>query len=130
MEKVRLDRWLWATRIFKTRSLSTDACKRNWVKVNDQLAKPSRYLRVGDILSIRQGPIDIKLQVVGLLDKRTSASKVPEFLEDLTSQETYQRAQEDHAKRKFAYPRTVSKGRPSKKQRRDLEDFLFGREEV
>ena len=130
MEKVRLDRWLWATRIFKTRSLSTDACKRNWVKVNDQLAKPSRYLRVGDILSIRQGPIDKKLQVVGLLDKRTSASKVPEFLEDLTSQETYQRAREDHAKRKFAYPSNVSKGRPSKKQRRDLEDFLFGREEV
>ena len=130
MEKVRLDRWLWATRVFKTRSLSTDACKRNWVKVNNQLAKPSRDLRVGDLLSVRKGPIEKKFQVLGLLEKRISAPKVTEFLVDLTPHEEYQRAREDYKKRKFGYPRSKLKGRPSKKQRRDLEEFLFGEDEI
>ena len=130
MEKVRLDRWLWATRVFKTRSLSTDACKRNWVKVNNQIAKPSRDLRVGDLLSVRKGPIEKKFQVLGLLEKRISAPKVTEFLEDLTPHEEYQRAREDYEKRKFGYPKPETKGRPSKKQRRDLEEFLFGGDET
>ena len=112
MENVRLDRWLWATRVFKTRSLSTDACKRNWVKVNNQIAKPSRDLRVGDFLSVRKGPIEKKIQVLGLLEKRISAPKVTEFLEDLTPQEEYQHV--EMIMKRVRLPQTGIKGSPSK----------------
>lgn len=85
---------------------------------------------MGDLLSVRKGPIEKKIQVLGLLEKRISPPKVTEFLEDLTPHEEYQRAREDYEKRKFGYPKLESKGRPSKKQRRDLEEFLFGGDET
>ena len=60
IEKVRIDRWLWSVRIYKTRTLATDACKRNWVKINDSLAKPSKDLVAGDIVSCKCGKIQKK----------------------------------------------------------------------
>ena len=127
MECVRLDKWLWCTRNFKTRSLATDACKRSWITVNDMVSKPSREIRVGDLLGIRKGPIKQKVRVLQLLDKRVSASKVCEFMEDLTPDAEYERAKIHFSKVKVGQISSTTKGRPSKKQRRDLEEFLFGK---
>ena len=80
MEKVRLDRFLWATRFYKTRSLSTDACKRNWVSVNDLVAKPSKEVRLGDIIKLKKSSYYRSLKIKTLLDKRVGASKIEDFL--------------------------------------------------
>ncbi len=129
MSGVRLDRWLWSTRHFKSRSLATDACKRNWVKINELSAKPSRLLRTGDLLNIRIGPLSKTVKVLTLLEKRVSASKAAESYEDLTPPEHYVLAKERSQKIKTGQVLPSFKGRPSKKQRRDLEEFLHKLEE-
>jgi len=125
MSENRLDRWLWSTRHFKTRTLAADACKRNWVKVNDRAAKPSRKLKAGDLLVIRKGSLLKTVKVLQLLEKRVSASHAAEHYEDLTSAETYIQASEENKVFKIGRALGCSKGRPSKKQRRDLEEFLL-----
>tara|TARA_B100002019_G_C21155742_1_gene540606 strand:- start:604 stop:999 length:396 start_codon:yes stop_codon:yes gene_type:complete len=125
IEKVRVDRWLWSVRIYKTRTLATDACKRNWVKINDSLAKPSKDLFVGDTISCKCGSIQRKIRVLEILDKRVSAKLVDNYLIEITPKEEIQKAK---AKRNFLTPIISgvkqSKGRPSKKKRRDLEEFF------
>ena len=125
IEKVRIDRWLWSVRIYKTRTLATDACKRNWVKINDSLAKPSKDLVAGDIVSCKCGKIQKKFRVLGVLDKRVSAKLVNNYLVEITPLEEIQKGK---AKRNFLTPIVSgvkqSKGRPSKKKRRDLEEFF------
>ena len=129
MKVVRLDRWLWSVRSFKTRTLATDACKRNWVTVNGMKAKPSKEIRVGDLITIKKGQLEMEVRVLDLLDKRVSASKVAQFLEDLTPSESYLKAKEKLSKIKVGNMLYPIKGRPSKKNRRDLEEFLFGCDE-
>ena len=125
IEKVRIDRWLWSVRIYKTRTLATDACKRNWVKINDSLAKPSKDITVGDIVSYRCGQIQRKVKVKGVLDNRVSAKFVNNYLTEITTIEEIKKAK---AKRNLLIPAVSglkhSKGRPSKKNRRDLEEFF------
>tara|TARA_E500000331_G_C16964547_1_gene586477 strand:- start:156 stop:551 length:396 start_codon:yes stop_codon:yes gene_type:complete len=128
MSGTRLDRWLWSTRHFKTRTLASDACKRNWVKVNERTAKPSRKLKAGDLLEIRKGSLLKTIKVLDLLEKRVSASQANEYYEDLTPAESYTRASEESKNFKIGLSLPATKGRPSKKQRRDLEEFLFGQD--
>ena len=125
MPGVRLDRWLWSTRHFKTRTLATDSCKRKGVQVNGTPAKASRLLQPGDLVQIQQGPLLKTIKVLELLEKRVSASIACEHYEDLTPPELYKQAKEaskgilgDHS-----FP--SSKGKPSKKQRRALEEFYL-----
>ena len=125
MEKVRLDRFLWATRFYKTRSLSTDACKRNWVSVNDLVAKPSKEVRLGDIIKLKKSSYYRSLKIKTLLDKRVGASKIEDYIEDITPPEEIEKEREHNQNRKFFNLSTAHKGRPSKKQRRDLEEFLY-----
>ena len=126
-EKVRIDKWLWSVRIYKTRSLATDACKRNWIKINGSIVKPSREVQPDDILVIRNGPVEKKLKVLGILDKRGSAREVAKFYEDITPQVDKENIIVD---KKMIYSppfaNRVTKGRPSKKERRDLEEFFYG----
>jgi len=129
MSGARLDRWLWSTRHFRTRTLATDACKRNWVKVNDRAAKPSRKLQSGDLLEIRKGSLLKTVKVLELLEKRVSANHAAEYYEDLTPAEAYVRASDENRRGKIGRCLPTSKGRPSKKQRRDLEEFLLGQED-
>lgn len=124
MSKVRLDRWLWATRHFKSRTLATEACKRNRVKVNKAAAKPSRLVQTGDSLEIQLGTLLKTVKVLEPLEKRLSASKARENYEDLTPSEAYEQAKETAKRTRNALRFPSSKGRPSKKQRRDLEEFL------
>lgn len=129
MSGIRLDRWLWSTRHFKSRTLATDACKRNWIKVNDQATKPSRMLQPGDLLAIRKGALLKTVKVLDLLEKRVPASHVSDYYEDLTPAEAYSRAADENQKLKIRHCLPTSKGRPSKKQRRDLEEFLLMQED-
>jgi len=130
VDKVRLDRFLWASRFYKTRSLSTDACKRNWISVNDLTAKPSKEVRIGDIIKIKKSSHYRSIKIIVLLNKRVGASKVEDYIEDITPPEEVEKEREHNQNRKLFNLSTSHKGRPSKKQRRDLEEFLYhGRED-
>ena len=124
-DQVRLDRWLWSVRIFKSRNLATEACKKNWVKLDGHPAKPSKEIKMGDVITIKLGPLQKIVSVVGLIEKRTSAAKAGNYVADLTPPEAYEKAKQA---RLHLAPRIVSKkgiGRPTKKQRRELDDFLY-----
>jgi ribosome-associated heat shock protein Hsp15 len=125
LSEVRIDRWLWSVRIFKTRSLATEACKKNSVKINDQPLKASKLISVGQIISIKLGPLVKVVEVTGLTEKRVSASLVCRYLTDLTTEEAYAKAKQLKIHLK---PRLFTKkglGRPTKKQRRELDEFLY-----
>ena len=123
MESMRLDKWLWHTRFFKTRSYATDACKGNQIKVNEVKAKPSKEIKKGDLIELRKGPLLLSIQVIELLTQRVSAVKSKEFFKDLTPPEKYLEAEAES--KRF---RMHTKGKPTKKQRRELEEFLFNNE--
>ena len=122
---VRVDRWLWATRIFKTRTLATEACQRNQVKLGGKPIKPSRNIKAGDILSIKLGPLQKEIKVVRLTEKRVSASLAKVLFSDLTSDEAYQEAREKKGQLKPKISLQRGMGRPTKKQRRQLDEFLY-----
>ena len=124
MAKVRLDRFLWATRQYKTRSLSTDACRRNWITVNDSQAIPSREVRLNDLIQIKKSSHFKSIKVIHLLCERVGASKLGEYIEDVTPDEEYEKEREYNKNRKNINLSSSHKGRPTKKQRRDLEEFL------
>ena len=129
-EKVRIDRWLWSVRVYKTRTLATDACKRKWVTVNGTDAKPSREIKTQDIVTFKVGPLEKKVQVLQILEKRISAKLVDQFLKDLTPQSSYQEAEvKKRAIISSPFGKRARKGRPSKKERREMEDFFFNHED-
>ena len=129
-EKIRVDRWLWSIRAYKTRTLSTDACKRKWVTVNGTDAKPSREIKSQDIVTFKVGPLEKKVQVLQILEKRISAKLVDQFLKDLTPQSSYQEAEvKKRAIISSPFGKRARKGRPSKKERREMEDFFFNHED-
>jgi ribosome-associated heat shock protein Hsp15 len=119
--EIRIDKWLWATRIFKTRTVALEACKKNRITVNDVPAKPSRTIRIGDIISVRKPPITYSFKVLGLTANRVGAKLVPEYLEDITPPEQYEIL---HLQKISGFvDRAKGTGRPTKKERRDLDDF-------
>lgn len=122
--KVRLDRFLWATRFFKTRSLSTDACKRKWIEINNIVAKPSREVKIGDIITIKKASHFESFKIIQLLDKRIGAKLVIRYLNDLTPKEEYEKERVFKKNRGLSYISHSFKGRPSKKHRRELDVFL------
>ena len=129
-EKVRVDRWLWSVRAYKTRTLATDACKRKWVTVNGTDAKPSREIKAQDIVTFKVGPLEKKVQVLQILEKRISAKLVDQYLKDLTPQLSYQEAEvKKRAIISSPFGKRARKGRPSKKERREMEDFFFNHED-
>lgn len=124
MEKTdtpRIDKWLWSVRAFKTRSLATDACRAGKVKVGDVPVKPSREAKVNMEITINQGPIKRTLKVIALLQKRVGAKLVSQYMEDLTPPEEYQKLE---AIKNQPASRLPGTGRPTKKERRDIGDWL------
>jgi ribosome-associated heat shock protein Hsp15 len=119
--EIRIDKWLWATRIFKTRTIALEACKKNRVMVNDAPAKPSRMIRIGDIISVRKPPVTYSFKVLGLTSNRIGAKLVPEYLENITPPEQYEIL--NLQKISGFVDRAKGSGRPTKKERRDLDDF-------
>ena len=86
----RIDKWLWATRIFKTRSIATAACKKGRVCVDGVAVKPSRTIKVGDTISVRKPPITYTYSVIGLVQNRVGAKLVPNYLKNITSPDQYE----------------------------------------
>lgn len=122
MNEVRVDKWLWSVRIFKTRSIATDACKMNRVSINGQLAKASRTIKVGDIIAVRKPPIEYSFKVLQLLNNRVGAKLVPEYMENITPREQYEILELQRIS--GFVNRAKGLGRPTKKERRDLEQFI------
>lgn len=121
MTEVRIDKWLWAVRIFKTRSAAADACKKNRVYVQDLSVKPSRMVRKGDVIQVRKPPITYSFKILDITDKRMGAKLVPLFMENVTTPDQYEILELN--KISGFVDRQRGTGRPTKKERRDLEQF-------
>ena len=120
--EVRVDKYLWAMRIYKTRSIATDACKCGRVKMNGVEVKPSRMFHVGDIFTVRKGPITYTYRILQLWGNRLGAKMVPEYLQDITPQEQLELL--ELARYAAQSGRDRGTGRPTKKDRRDIEQFF------
>ncbi len=119
----RLDKWLWAVRLFKSRPLATDACRGGEVEIGGQPAKAGREVHAGEIVTVRQGLITRTLRVVGVPRSRVGAKLVPEFCTDLTPPAEFEKLREHRVQQMLA--RDKGAGRPTKRERRDI-DRLFG----
>lgn len=120
-EDVRIDKWLWAVRIYKTRSLATEACKNGRVKIDDQPVKASRNLKIGDVLAINQNPLNKVVRVKAFLTNRVAAKLVIDYLEDLTPAEEYERVQMIRDLNWERRPKGL--GRPTKQDRRQIDEL-------
>jgi ribosome-associated heat shock protein Hsp15 len=121
MEEVRIDKWLWAVRIFKSRTLAVDTCKKNRVMINNIPVKASRTIRVGDVVQVKKPPVVFSFKVLKLADKRMGAKLVPEFMGNVTTPDQYKILELN--KISGFVDRQRGAGRPTKKDRRDLESF-------
>lgn len=125
MEKVRIDKYLWAIRLFKTRSLAAVACDQGKVKLHGASVKASKHVNIGDEYEIKTEAKKWVIKVTGLLDKRVQYTEAIKYYIDLTPAEELERLKFQAAS--FYTGKRPSKiGRPTKKQRRDLEDFTGG----
>ncbi len=120
-ERVRIDRWLWAVRLFKSRSLATEACHAGHVKIGGNAVKPSREVRAGEQISVFAGQAFRIVKVRAALNQRVGAKLVSQFLEDLTSPEEYARAREAALADRVRFPTGFI--RLTRRQRRQLEGF-------
>ena len=120
--EVRVDKYLWAMRIYKTRSIATDACKCGRVKMNGVEVKPSRMFHVGDVFTVRKGPITYTYRILQLWGNRLGAKMVPEYIQDITPKEQLELL--ELARYAAQSGRDRGTGRPTKKDRRDIEQFF------
>jgi len=124
-DSVRVDQWAWAVRLFKTRSLAAAACKNGHLMVNDQRCRPARKVRVGDVVVVKRGVLTRTVELKKLLGKRVGASLVDDYVIDQTPLEEYERAAEvARAIRDGGMDREMGAGRPTKKDRRDLDELM------
>ena len=121
MDEVRVDKWLWAVRVFKTRTVASDACKKGRVMIDRVAVKPSRNVRVGEVVEVRKPPITFSFKVLELADKRMGAKMVPQYMENVTPSDQYELLELN--KISGFVDRQRGTGRPTKKERRDMEQF-------
>ena len=120
--EARIDKWLWAARIFKTRSLAADECKNGRVSIKGVKMKPSKMIKEGDIVDVKKGPIIYSFRVLKAIQNRVGAKLVPEVLENVTSKEQLELLEMN--KISGFVDRARGTGRPTKKERRELDDFI------
>ena len=121
MNEVRIDKWLWAVRIFKTRTIATEACKKNRIAINGNNVKPSRMIKIGEVIQVRKPPITFSFKVLGLSERRMGAKLVPEYMENVTTPDQYEILEMNRIS--GFVDRSRGLGRPTKKDRRELEQF-------
>ncbi len=121
MDEVRIDKWMWATRIFKTRTIASDACKKGRVMVGGVTVKPSRMIKRGDVVQVRKPPVTFSFKVLDLTEKRMGAKLVPGFLKNVTTPDQYELLEMNRIS--GFVDRARGMGRPTKKERRELEQF-------
>lgn len=119
--EARIDKWLWAARIFKTRTIAAAACKKGQVSMKGAQLKPSRTIREGDVIDVRKPPITYSFRVLQAIEKRVGAKLIPEILENVTAPEQYEIL--EMAKISGFVGRAKGLGRPTKKDRRSLDSF-------
>ena len=120
--EARLDKWLWAARIFKTRSIAADACKNGRISIKGVKQKASKMIKEGDVIEVRKPPITYSFKVLKAIQNRVGAKLVPEVLENVTTAEQMELL-EMHRISGFV-GRARGLGRPTKKDRRDLDEFV------
>ena len=118
-EVIRIDKWLWSVRLFKTRTLATEACRSGKVKIREQAVKPSHEIKINEVITVWQAPVLKTVRIIEPLGHRVSAKLVPGFMEDLTPESEYQKLKVAHDSG-FEY-RDRGTGRPTKRQRREIE---------
>ncbi|MDE7468616.1 MAG: RNA-binding S4 domain-containing protein [Muribaculaceae bacterium] len=121
--EVRVDKWLWAMRVFKTRTIATEACKKGRVTVNNDPnpTKPARMVKVGDVVHVRKPPVTYSFKVLAITENRLGAKLVPQYLENVTPQDQYDLL--DVVKISGFVDRRKGLGRPTKREGRDLARF-------
>jgi ribosome-associated heat shock protein Hsp15 len=122
MTEMRIDKWLWATRVFKTRSLATDQCKLGRVTIKGMNVKPSHNIKVGDVIEVRKPPITYSFKVLKAIQNRVGAKLVSEVLENVTAKEQLELLEMNRISGFVGRARGT--GRPTKKERRELDDFI------
>ena len=120
--EIRIDKWLFAVRLFKTRGQATEACRRGKIKLNESQAKAAKSIKLGDIINIRQSPMIRSLEVIGLTERRIGAKLVENFAKDITPKEEWDKLYKSKSKRPES--QNKSQGRPSKKERRLIDQFM------
>ncbi len=123
-EKLRIDKWLFAARFYKTRSQAADAVERGQVQINGMRVKPSRILNIADMLDIRIGPYHHQVKVLMLSGQRRSATEARMLYQETEESRQAREALAENLKSQPAPPRYAGKGRPTKRARRDLERFM------
>ncbi len=119
--EARIDKWLWAVRIFKTRTLAADACKNNRISINGTTVKPSRMVKEGDEVSVRKPPVTYTFRVKQAIEKRVGAKMLPDIIENITPPEQYELLEINRIS--GFVNRAKGMGRPTKKDRRAIDDF-------
>jgi len=120
LDEIRVDKWLFAVRLFKTRGQASEACRKGKIKLNDLTIKASKSIKIGDIVKIRQSPIIRSLEVINLTERRIGPKLVENFAQDITPKEElekYHKAIRNRNENKF-------QGRPSKKERKLINQFM------
>ena len=121
MSEARIDKWMWAVRIFKTRTIAAEACKKGRISINGALAKAARMVKPGDVIQVRKPPVTYSFKVLQTIEKRVGAKLVPEMMENITAPEQYELL--EMSKISGFINRDKGTGRTTKKDRRELEDF-------
>ena len=122
MDEARIDKWLWASRIFKTRTIAADACKNGRVMVNDVLVKPSRMVKVGDVISVRKPPVTYSFRILKTIEQRVGAKLLPDIYENITTPDQYELLEMNRIS--GFVDRARGTGRPTKKDRRAMDAFV------
>ena len=121
--EARVDKWLWAARIFKTRSIAADACKNGRVTINGVNLKPSHIIKAGETICVRKSPITYSFKVLQAIENRVGAKMIPEVLENVTPKEQFELLEMN--KIGGFVNRARGLGRPTKKDRRSIDDFIM-----
>ena len=121
--EARLDKFLWASRIFKTRTIAADACKNGRVMQDGVKLKPSRMVKEGDIIQVRKPPVTYSFRILRAIQNRVGAKLVPDILENVTPPEQYELL--EMSRISGFVGRARGTGRPTKKERRELDDFTL-----
>ena len=132
--EVRIDKWLWAMRVFKTRTIATDACKKGRVTLGDEpgiIAKPSRTIKVGDVINVKKPPVTYSFKILNAIETRVGARLIPQVYENVTDPKQYELL--EMSRISGFIDRARGTGRPTKKDRRAMDSFvdpaLFGWED-
>ena len=121
-ESVRIDKWLWAVRVFKTRSDAAEACRTNRVTINGSYTKPSREVKPGDTVTVRKTIVTYTYRVLALVSSRQGAKNVPDYMEDITPAEEFSKV--NVPRETIFVQRDRGMGRPTKRERREIDSLM------